>query len=75
MVEAEEGATGANPGAAAVPGSGAPFDHDLDVLDAVQEVAGERGNGFANEAAEVGPFQCVTSALLRLPRGCGSLCR
>ena len=75
VVKAEEGAARADAGLAAVPRRGAALDHDLDVLDAFEEVAGEGGDGFADETAEAGPFQVVTSALLRPPRGYGSPCR
>jgi hypothetical protein len=72
VVEAEERATGADTGLPPVAGRRAAFDHDLDVLDAFEEVTGERGDGFTDETAEAEPFQLVTSALPRPPRGYGN---
>lgn len=75
MVEAEERAACPEAGDFAVARGRATLDDDLHVLNPLEEVAWEGGDGLADQPAEALAFQGPTSALRRRPRGCGNCAR
>lgn len=62
VIQPQQRTTGRKARYFAVPRGGPPFNDDLDILDALQQFARERGDGLAYQAAESLAFQV-------LPRG------